>query len=63
MRSVYEDALSRLERASKIAGISDEVKEQLSEPLAALLVSVRLRMDDGLHPLNPGRTDATVGNP
>jgi len=46
-KSVFKDALSRLEQASKIAKISDEVKEQLSEPLAALLVSIRVRMDDG----------------
>tara|TARA_R110002096_G_scaffold385536_1_gene579373 strand:- start:9767 stop:11179 length:1413 start_codon:yes stop_codon:yes gene_type:complete len=46
-RSIYDDALSRLDRAAEIAGISAEVKEQLREPLAALLVSVRVRMDDG----------------
>lgn len=46
-RSIYDDALSRLDRAAEVAGISDEVKEQLREPLAALLVSVRVRMDDG----------------
>lgn len=46
-KTSFEDALSRLDRASEIAGVSAEVKEQLSEPLAALLISVRVRMDDG----------------
>jgi len=45
--SIYDDALSRLDSAATIAGMSDEVRIQLREPLAALLVSIRIRMDDG----------------
>lgn len=45
--SIYDDALSRLDRAAEIVGISSEITDQLREPLEALSVSVRVRMDDG----------------
>ena len=52
--SIYEDALSRLDRAAEVVGLSSEIADQLREPLEALSVSVRVRMDDGSQQVFPG---------
>jgi glutamate dehydrogenase (NADP+) len=44
---VFADAVARLERIGKDAGISDEVIAQLAHPRATLAASLPVRMDDG----------------
>lgn len=44
---VFQDALARLERIGRAAGIESEVLESLMRPEATLSASLRVRMDDG----------------
>ena len=46
-KSIFEDAIKRLDQAGKIADISDEAVERLRHPKAIMQVSVPVRMDDG----------------
>lgn len=46
-KSVFEDALLRLERAARYATIEPETLARLKYPKAALQVSIPVRMDDG----------------
>lgn len=45
--SIFDVALSRLERAAAYVEADPETLEQLRHPMATLQVSVPLRMDDG----------------
>lgn len=47
MSSIFENALSRLDKAAKYAQIDPEALERLKYPKAALEVSIPIRMDDG----------------
>ena len=46
-RSIFNDAIGRLDVAGKLADISDETVERLRHPKAILQVSIPVRMDDG----------------
>ena len=46
-RTVFDDALLRLERSARYATIEPETLERLKYPKAALHVSIPVRMDDG----------------
>ncbi|REJ64522.1 MAG: Glu/Leu/Phe/Val dehydrogenase [Planctomycetota bacterium] len=45
--SIFQDAIARLDEAAKYTDVDPEVIEQLRHPMAMLLVSVPVRMDDG----------------
>jgi glutamate dehydrogenase (NADP+) len=45
--NVFEDAIVRLDRLSRLAGVDEEVVEQLRQPRAVLSASLPVRMDDG----------------
>jgi glutamate dehydrogenase (NADP+) len=46
-RSIYDDALRRLDQAAKHTDIHAEVVERLKHPKSVLMVSIPVRMDDG----------------
>jgi glutamate dehydrogenase (NADP+) len=45
--SLFEDAIRRLDRAGRIAGIDEEVLRRLKHPRSVIEVSIPVRMDDG----------------
>jgi len=45
--SVFDDAISKLERAAALRGIDPEALERLKHPKAIMQVSIPVRMDDG----------------
>jgi glutamate dehydrogenase (NADP+) len=52
--SLFQDALSQLDRAAQHTEIEPEVVERLKHPISALEVSIPVRMDDGLLQLFTG---------
>lgn len=46
-KSIFEDAIARLDKACKFADIEPEAVERLRHPKATMQVAIPLRMDDG----------------
>lgn len=46
-QNIFEDALARMDRLSRQAGVAEEVIDQLKRPHSVLSASLPVRMDDG----------------